>query len=196
MATRARECARLLDDARDATRDDDVAAALRRVATLASAPGGESDAAETSELNAIVERAIEFGRDARATTREAAASACETLGKAREGWLAACARTLGEMTRDESAATAKRASAGVGALFREALIVSAVKGNATRVVKTVKDAWSAAREAIDGGERGGGGGERERRGADGVREDDGGGDPGARGRGLGIERREAGAQDA
>ena len=93
MTTRADACARLLDDAARATTDDDAVDALARVAAIASASDGANDAAEASALTAIVERVIEFGRADNATTRRSAASACETLGKAREGWLGAVSYT-------------------------------------------------------------------------------------------------------
>jgi hypothetical protein len=59
-------------------------------------------------------------------------------------------RALEVLVRDENAAVAKRAATGAAKLFREALIIAAVKGNATRVVKHVTHGWMSAKAAIEG----------------------------------------------
>ena len=144
--SRASRCADALAAARAATRDDDAARAIDACAAIAIERG---DANESELLAEVAREALEFRGDASTSTRLAVARACETLGRGREEFLALTLEAAREMTRDERGVVAKRACASAGALFREALIVSAVKGNAVRVVKAVSSAWSEANVTME-----------------------------------------------
>ena len=144
--SRASRCADALAAARAATSEDDAARAIEACAAIAIERGDANE----SELVEVAREALEFRGDASTSTRLAVARACETLGRGREEFLALALEVARDMTRDERGAVARRACASAGALFREALIVSAVKGNAVRVVKAVSNAWSEANVTMEG----------------------------------------------
>lgn len=109
--------------------DDDVVDVFVCVVVIVSVSVSVNDVVEVSVLMVIVEWVIEFGCVDNVMMWRSVVSVCEMLGKVCEGWLGVCVCVLGEMMWDEDVGMVKRVSAGVGALFREALIVSAVKGN-------------------------------------------------------------------
>jgi hypothetical protein len=157
-------CGDALRAAMEADGEDEALMALGEVLELGTAVGtanagnagsssaGAADAAGGDEtvVADVVRGAVGFASSSESVkVRNWCVEACEAFGKAREDALGECATTLGIMTRDADATTAKRAAIGFSRLFREALIVAAVKGNASRVLKQTTQAWTSAKVAMD-----------------------------------------------
>lgn len=129
--------------------DDDAIDAIDACVrdALRDAPGDASALAESMRetLDAFTARAVTSAR-----VGVALANACETLGTARVEYLGPALRVVTRVACESvSGVGAKRASGACGTLAREATIVSAVKGNAQRVIKAVKDAWMNAKSTME-----------------------------------------------
>ena len=128
----------------------DVVAALDALAA-------SIERATNEDVNALAEetrRRIDEFLDARENSNDAVdAALCATserVGTRRMEFLsAALTWTSGVATTSASGRARRVACAATGALIREATIVSAVKGNAQRVVKAVREAWASARAAME-----------------------------------------------
>lgn len=158
-------CGDALRAAMEADGEDEALMALGEVLELGktAANAGMGNAGSSANANAdaasggdetvvadVVRGAVGFASSSESVrVRNWCVEACEAFGKAREDALGECATTLGIMTRDADASTAKRAAIGFSRLFREALIVAAVKGNASRVLKQTTQAWASAKVAMD-----------------------------------------------
>ena len=104
---------------------------------------------EPELLGEFLEPMLEMRVDPNATVRKTIATLCEQIAVAHSSHLAACVSAARGLLGDAAPVVVKTATKAATAIFREALIESAMRGEGPRVPKEIKQTWKSARALVD-----------------------------------------------